>query len=181
MRETAPCTGCLKDKPMSDFEWYKGERRKRCRACVAARRRSRYAENPEPIRSREREKYDIVKRKRKHDRSRKSARLSLLVAGAKHRSKKMGLAFDLDSRREELDERFASGVCELTGLPFDMEAVKKWNAPSLHRRVPDKGYVATNTLIVLWAVNAACGDWGEDILAEVSSAFLRRRTNRVAA
>lgn len=166
---------------MSDFEWYKGNRRKRCRACVAARRRARYAENPEPIRSRERDKYDVVKRKRKHNRSRKSARLSLLVAGAKHRSKKMGFAFDLDIHREELEDRISVGSCELTGIAFDMEGVKTWNAPSLHRRVPSMGYTAANIAIVLWAVNAACGDWGEDILAEVSSAFLERRTNREAA
>lgn len=166
---------------MSDFEWYKGSRRKRCRACVAARRRARYAENPELIRSKERNRYNAVKRRRKHQRSRASARLSLLIAGAKHRSKKMGFAFDLDGHREELEERMSEGLCEMTGIAFDMDGVKTWNSPSLHRRVPDKGYTADNVAFVLWSVNAACGNWGEDVLAEVSSAFLERRTNRVKA
>lgn len=173
--ETAVCTGCLKEKHVTEFEWYAGKRRKRCRVCVAARRRAAYARNPEPTRERERSKYHKRGRAAKYGKARTTARLSLLIAGAKHRSKKAGLDCDLDWNRNRLEAVMREGRCELTGIAFDLEAVKAWNSPSLDRVAAGRGYTSDNTRIVLWAVNAGLGNWGEAVFAEVASAYLERR------
>lgn len=172
--QTATCTGCLKDKHLTEFEVYRGARRKRCRVCVAARRRDAYARNPQPIRDRENAKYDEVKRKRKHQAARAEGRLAILVQGARHRAKKRGYPFDLDDygAQSRLTEDMNRGTCRLTGLPFDLSTVRAWNSPSLDRIKPEEGYTQDNTRIVLLAVNAALGNWGEGVFAHIARAYL---------
>lgn len=164
------CGGCLKDKHPTEFE----PKRRRCRTCVAKRRRSRYAADPQPTRDREKAKYDSIKRQRKHNKTKTKNRLSLILSGTRHRCKKRGYAFDLDAHRTELQELFDDKRCALTGIAFDLETDKAWNSPSIDRIKPEGGYVFGNVRFVLWSINAALGDWGEDVLAEVASAFLEK-------
>lgn len=165
------CTGCLRDKHVTEFE----PKRSRCKVCVAKRRRARYAADPQPIRDRENSKYDSVKRQRKHDKAKTKNRLSLILTGVRHRCKKRGHEYDLDAHRSELQTLFDEGRCALTGIEFDLETQRAWNSPSIDRVRPRDGYTFGNVRFVLWSVNAALGHWGEDVLAEVASAFLERR------
>ena len=61
----------------------------------------------------------------------------------------------------------------MTGLPFDLEAEKIcWNSPSFDRIKAGGGYVRGNVRLVLFAMNAALGNWGEKQLREIMGAWL---------
>lgn len=54
-----------------------------------------------------------------------------------------------------------AGYCEMSGLPLKMEAGRRnWNSPSIHRVVPQQGYVIGNVRIICFGLNAALGEWG---------------------
>jgi hypothetical protein len=106
-------------------------------------------------------------------RSSTATRASRLVAGAKARATAKDLPFDLDP--QWVQERLDTKVCEVTGLPFDLTADRGWNTPSLDRIRPTEGYTKANTRLVLFALNAACGDWGEHRLMAIANEILRRR------
>jgi len=99
-----------------------------------------------------------------------------LTAGAKVRATAKGLPFDLDPAwvQEKLDR----GVCEATGIPFNMATDRGWDTPSLDRTEPSAGYTKANTRLVLFALNAACGDWGENRMLSIASAILKQRRER---
>lgn len=98
-----------------------------------------------------------------------------LVVHAKVRAKKLGVPFDLKAA----DVLFALelGVCEVTGLPFE-RIPKERNpfSPSLDRKIPALGYVKGNIQVVLWALNAARGTWGDDVLLHIAEALRRSKT-----
>ena len=150
------CENCGRDKPLCDFSktGYEGSHRNICKTC-----RNVYARD-----------WD------KKRRTSTVARAGRLVSGAKSRAMERGMPFDLDVQwaLEKLDK----GTCEATGIPFDMNATRDWNTPSLDRIVPHLGYTKTNTRMVLFAVNAACGSWGEGRMMEVASSILRKRQER---
>lgn len=98
------------------------------------------------------------------------SRACKLMAAAKARAKERGLAFDLD--RDWILSRLDRGFCEATGLPFDLASDRGWNTPSLDQIFASRGYTKTNTRLVLFALNAACGHWGETRLLHVVSALL---------
>lgn len=102
-------------------------------------------------------------------------RATYLVSGIARRCKKKGMPFDLDQYIEELNARIAPACCELTGLPLRMKHGKRaWNSPSLDRVKPGLGYIYSNIRVVCFAVNAALGDWGDEVLRTIASAYLER-------
>lgn len=110
--------------------------------------------------------------KAKEAERRLTKRAMCLVATARTRAKKKGLAFDLDQFIPELQTRIDIGKCEVTGVLFDLSPGRKFNSPSLDRIDPSKGYTYENTRIVLNLVNAALGDWGEAVLRDVMTDWL---------
>jgi hypothetical protein len=86
------------------------------------------------------------------------------------------MPFDLD--RAWVQEKLNRGMCEATGIPFNMSRQRGWDTPSLDRINPKLGYVKSNTRLVLFAVNTACGDWGEDILIEIAFSLLVKRKRK---
>lgn len=92
---------------------------------------------------------------------------------AKVRATKKGLPFNLTV---EHVQSLMDGGCCLTGIPFEWYNKKRtWNSPSLDRIDNAKGYVIGNVRAVLWCLNAAFGDWGEEAFAKVAEAYLRNR------
>ncbi len=94
-----------------------------------------------------------------------------------------GLKFSLTREQwarlvEECDDR-----CQLTGMPFVFGRFqnngRKHNrnpyGPSIDRILPAKGYVVGNVRIVCLSVNLALNEWGEDVLFNVMSNFVKRR------
>lgn len=73
------------------------------------------------------------------------------------------------------------GLCEMTGLPFNLNDGRTWDSPSLDRIDPAKGYVYSNIRIICFGMNSALNSWGEDVLEMMVLAWLARRDGRSAA
>lgn len=169
------CTQCKRELPKENFRKYSGRSKDGLRPlCVACQReyeqdwRQKNKERLAATRARraEQEKkyrleYDATNRGR------------LLVMQAKRRCKKCNIQFDLDKHMANIEERLQRKTCEMTGLPLDFyNHGVKWNSPSIDRIIPANGYVYSNIRIVCFAMNAALGSWGEEILRKVMTAWL---------
>jgi len=106
---------------------------------------------------------------------RRKNRAKDLVRHAKMRSTKRGLPFDLDSHLDKIQERIDNGMCEVTGVQFNLEDGRTWDSPSLDRAEPGKGYVYSNLRIVCHAANSAMGDWGEQRIVDMAKGILAKR------
>lgn len=100
-------------------------------------------------------------------------RAILIYQGAKQRATKKGLDFDLEV--EWILAKLETGVCELSGMPFNFgyetsrqnPGKKNPHSPSIDRVDSTKGYTKDNCRIVLWAVNTAMSHWGLEITKEI--------------
>lgn len=157
--QPSKCSHCGESKNISDFSrtGYKKTYRTVCKACRNAAAREWQSKR----------------------RSSAATRASKLIAGAKARSLAKGLPFDLDV--PWLQSKLDCGRCEATGVRFDMNTRRGWNTPSLDRINPAQGYTKSNTRLVLFALNAACGDWGETRLLQIASIILKERRERSEA
>jgi hypothetical protein len=98
-----------------------------------------------------------------------------LVRHARFRANKKGLPFDLLNHLEAIQQRINQGVCEVSGLPFNLDGGRTWDSPSLDRIDSTKGYLIGNVRVVCHAVNSAMGDWGEAKMLEIAHGILNRR------
>lgn len=64
--------------------------------------------------------------------------------------------------REHLEAALSAGVCGVTGVPFVYGTPRHPLQPSLDRPDSTRPYTNDNFRVVAWAVNAACGEWGQD-------------------
>jgi hypothetical protein len=101
-----------------------------------------------------------------------------LARHAKLRAAKKSLPYDLSDHVGEIQSRINAGVCEVTGLPLNLDGGRTWDSPSLDRIVPSVGYLYTNIRIVCHAMNGAMGDWGEQKVIEMALAVLGKRKER---
>lgn len=102
-----------------------------------------------------------------------------LLASIRQRAKKKHLAYDLDKYVEDIQQRITNGFCEVTGYPFDLTAApikgqRRFDAPSIDRIDPTKGYTYDNIRVVLNIVNYGMNVWGEDALRKVMSHWLMK-------
>lgn len=84
---------------------------------------------------------------------------------AKRRAENSGLKFNLT--KSWIAKRLEVGVCEVTGIPFDLsygDHTRNPFAPSIDRRNPKGNYTYQNCRLVVWVHNAARNEWGDDIL-----------------
>jgi hypothetical protein len=90
---------------------------------------------------------------------------------ARKRARLAGLDFDLD--HEWFNERLVRG-CELSGLPF--ERIKRSpNLPSIDR-INHKGpYTKANCRLILWWLNRALSNLGDDYAIKVFQAVIAKR------
>lgn len=77
-----------------------------------------------------------------------------------------------------LTKKLETGVCELTGLPFDLSSggknIPKLFAPSLDKiNSKNKNYSYKNTRVVLFAVNCALGRFGEQEMLPILEAMVK--------
>jgi hypothetical protein len=99
-------------------------------------------------------------------------RAKCLIAAARVRSRNKGHAFGLNDFSEELQSRIDRGICELSGVSFDLSPGRKPNSPSLDRINPALGYIPSNVRVICHALNAALGDWGEEALLPIMAGWL---------
>lgn len=176
------CSSCGK---MKELELYKkkrgGQREARCRECISAVGSDYYQKNKEVILERQRKRYGTHGRKRKSQDSTRRKRLSTvpgraveLLRAARRRAKEKGIPCTLTKRW--VMDRLRSGVCQETGMAFDMVMAGGRNklAPSIDRHDLSQGYTPYNCRVVIWAWNCARGQYGTRFLLEMVDAFQGR-------
>jgi hypothetical protein len=88
-----------------------------------------------------------------------------------------GLEFDLT--KDWIRQRLDDGICEMSGLPFDMGSKGNFkrgpNTPSVDRINPFGGYTMDNCRMILWFINRAMINLGEEYTLMVFSKCLERR------
>lgn len=94
------------------------------------------------------------------------------LCAAKKRAAAAGVAYDLD--RKWFDERFKAGVCEVSGLPFILEKRSPF-LPSIDRKNPKGPYTKENCRLVLWWLNRALSDDGDDLALTIFRAIFVKR------
>lgn len=100
-----------------------------------------------------------------------------MISRCKLRAARKELEYDLT--KAWIEQRLAAGVCELSGLPFTSRGEKGPRAPSIDRRDAARGYTQDNCRVIVWALNAAFNDWGQEATEEVWRAYLQRKDSRV--
>lgn len=152
------CSDCGSEKPVSDFSLtgWKKTYRNLCKIC-----RNKTARSLHQLRK-----------------GSTATRASKLVAAAKSRAALKGLPFDLTV--SWVQEALDSGVCEATGISFDLLSNRGWNTPSLDQIQANSGYIMENTRVILFGLNAACGNWGENKVIEMANAIMQQRRKRSA-
>jgi hypothetical protein len=111
-----------------------------------------------------------------------------MINNSKNSAKKRGHTHTLT--KEDLIPALEKGVCELTGIPFSFQPAldkKHMNlySPSADRLDNNKGYHKDNIRVVLWAVNRAVGEDGDEamlpILKEMVKAIEKNAKQNTAA
>lgn len=100
-----------------------------------------------------------------------------MVQRSKTRAKRRGWAFDLT--KAWIEERLARGICEVSGVPFTARGEKGPCAPSIDRRDSSKGYTQSNCRVIVWALNAAFNEWGEEAFVSIFKVYLQNKAARV--
>ena len=156
------CKGCGIEKPYSEFYVNSKGGRNRCKDCVKESRR-------EYGRKHEQQESNLF-----HDwRRRRRGRALLAVARYRARVKGIPCTVTADAVQAAVD----AGVCQLTGIPFNLDGGKTWDSPSLDRKDPKLGYTPRNTRVVLYAVNVMANIWGPEKILEIAKAIMERRRN----
>lgn len=178
------CKKCNIEKPIGDFHArpgkYPGLTQSRCKECqkglrktwgtTASGRASSRKQSRTPKSTARRELY--VRTLATDPRG----RAGILVNSARQRSRARGIEFRLDAGA--IAAVIALGVCEATGLAFDLtppESHRDNNrfAPSLDRLDRNKGYTHDNVRVVCWHFNLARSSYGDDAMLELAEAIVR--------
>ena len=187
--------------------WSEGLVRSRtrlCRACNAAKGRAYYAANKQHV-------IDTAKQRRHRDLDKirtywrgwrdqnrdavngyqekyrastytsAEKRAIRLAAACRIRARHAGVDYDLT--KDWILEKIAAGVCEVTGIPFDMTPLPPRGerksrtpafAPSLDRITRGGGYTQANTRVVVFIYNVARSDFDDDELNTLARALLAK-------
>jgi hypothetical protein len=82
---------------------------------------------------------------------------------------------ECDLTAEWVQARIDAGICEMSGLPFDMDTKRGPNTPSIDRIDPAGPYTMENCRVILWFLNRAMSNLGEGYALAVFGAVLARR------
>lgn len=98
-----------------------------------------------------------------------------LWKNAKVRAGSKGLPFTLT--KAAIARKLLKGTCELTGIQFEQSVTGRHPfTPSIDRVDYKKGYSDGNIRLVIFAINAARGDWGDEVLRQVCEAYMKHVT-----
>ena len=167
------CTVCATAKPSTEFYANsKGSRRNACADCWKDREQRRKRSQPSEARSRAWTAYRLRRRAK------------LLASVAKYRAKAKGLPFSLnDADLAAMQATIDAGLCQATGIPFNLIGGKTWDSPSIDRIDSAKGYVSGNIRVVLYCLNVMANTWGDTKVLEIADAIraARRQSSAVFA
>lgn len=170
MSNTKQCLRCNAEKELTEFN--KDSKKPDglaiyCRDCANGMVRNHYHRNADTERQRGRKKDSSIE-----------ARARRLVRSAQLRATERGLPCTVTA--EWVLERLRGGVCEATGIQFDIRDgggrnLRRSFCPSLDRIDPAQGYTPENTAVVCWIYNAAKGTAGhEDVMIMVEALWHRK-------
>lgn len=115
--------------------------------------------------------------KRRRERADPKNRARLMWQGIRGEAKRKGVSCDLTLAWFE--SRLKIGLCEMSGLPFDLERSGRRtaapNTPSVDRRVAGGNYTEANCRMILFSINRALSDCGEEYMLNVFQHVLARR------
>jgi hypothetical protein len=101
-------------------------------------------------------------------------RANVMAANARRSAKAKGVECNLDVAWFE--ERLKAGVCEMSGIPFDLSAgSRNPNSPSIDRIVAGGPYTKANCRLTIWWLNRALSNMGDDYCLDVFRRILQRR------
>ncbi len=155
------CTSCGWKKHSTRFyrdKRKKGKFRSECKECFL----KKYPYVHSPRKTEIWRKYSVTKK----------GVITQLLMRARERAKARKIQFDLD--RNWLSKKIDTGVCEFTGVKFRYgKQISRANpfGPSIDKIDPKKGYTKKNSRVILFAVNMARSDWGDEVLLEVARAI----------
>lgn len=162
------CSTCGTEKCITEF--FRDSRvrsgvKAQCKSCARARKA---ASKLSPV-TRPRKTADQIRNRKcaGQEAYRRKHRAKSLVNRAKARAKKKGHAFDLAQYLPQLQARIDKGICEVTGIPLNLDEGLTYDSPSLDRIIPKLGYVYSNIRVVCYLVNTAMGNWGAKTLQDV--------------
>lgn len=137
-------------------------------------------ENLERLRASEKEKRAANRELFAENRKRyiENNRASVALHGTRKSAKQQRVECDLD--REWFKTRLDAGVCEMSGLPFDMKTKRGPNSPSVDRKIAGGPYTKENCRMILWSINRALSNHGEEYLIGVFRRIISTQTVGVA-
>lgn len=158
------CKGCKIEKPLSEFyenlESMEGHLLQ-CKECCKRYQKDYRERTPKEHRSKSHKKWRLVNR------------ASALLTIARFRAKQKGLEFTLT--KEDIEPKIKCGICELTGICFNLKNGKTWDSPSIDRIDSAKGYTKDNVRVVLYCVNVMANVWGSNKIVEIAAAIVKHR------
>lgn len=174
------CTKCGVIKPLDEF--HKSSRNKcgrisACAICINNANRIEYKKHPEKMRERRRKWYKENARKScarfAEYRRTVHGRAVGLVGHARSRAKNKNITFKLT--KSWVEERLEHGVCERTGLKFDITGEER-NAftPSIDQIIPSAGYTPENCQVVVFGYNALKCDFTHEDAMVIARALVKK-------
>ncbi len=162
------CKGCGEKKPLAEFHRQKNGiagRSSWCKQCSAERHKAN--------------RWGTYNKAHNVARAISiGGRATSLRRSIKQRSKDKGLDFDLT--RNWFVERLERGVCEVTGLSFELgggrhaERLTHPFSPSVDRISPSKGYTEDNCRLVVLNYNMAKGEFTHEDVLTWARALIRK-------
>lgn len=184
-----PCTKCKRQLPISCYGKHrlgKYGRQAACKECDSARAKV-YLKSPANLARRKATQADWYRTNRpavrlRYTESFRRRRARHLVWSAATRAKRKGIPFSLgDADIADIQRRIDVGLCEITGMPFDLSPGRHFNSPSIDRIDSTRGYSPDNIRVVCHAMNAAMGDWGEGPVWKMFQCWLARKPGGASA
>lgn len=104
-----------------------------------------------------------------------AGRAGILLANARARARNHGFALDID--KVWVQVRLEAGICELTGIRFDLQplgnGLQNPFSPSIDRINPEIGYTIGNSRVIVTAMNLALHSFGELVFEHIAQSYLR--------
>lgn len=171
--DSRKCSACGEEKPASEFSLRPsrpGGLEYRCKPCKRQQGLDWVKAHPEKYK----EQYERAFRKNYPT---PFGRARYMYNTARVHARTYGVPFDMSAAW--ILAKINVGICEVTGLPFDLTCWgkgQKSNAfgPSLDRIDPALGYVESNLRVVIWIYNRARGACQDEALLRMSRAMVAK-------
>ena len=170
---TKPCFTCGIEKPLSKFAIVKKQMKKtdeirqyHIRDCYSCRGKVSY------VQKKNKDPEFLVKKQKYYKAFRDKDKRTTMIYTARHKSKKLGLPFNIDKHDINIPE-----YCPLLGIKLELTKRKVDDAsPSLDRISPRLGYVKGNVWVISNKANRIKNDATPDEI-EIVAINLRKKLN----